>query len=192
MAIVHHQFESIHPVYDGNGRTGRIVNVLYLIHKGLLDIPVLYLSSYLVDRKPDSDRLLQAVRMQADAPAVWAEEWVLLMMTAVETTSAQTIHTIRDINHALQDYKHRIRAQFKLYSQDLINNLFMHPYTKIEFVQNDLSVSRLAATKYLDALTDAQLVEKLNVGRTNYYINVALNAILTRTNAGTTPADPRR
>ena len=182
MAIVHHQFESIHPFYDGNGRTGRIVNVLYLMNKSLLDIPVLYLSSYLVSRKPDYYRLLQAVRAHNDAPELW-QEWVMYMLTAVETTSEHTIRTITDIRQALLDYKHQIRARFKFYSQDLINNLFMHPYTKIEFVQKDLNVSRLTATKYLDVLTDARLLRKMKVGRTNYYINVALNAILTRTNA---------
>ena len=179
MAIVHHQFESIHPFYDGNGRTGRIVNVLYLVNKGLLDIPVLYLSSHIVRSKPDYYRLLQAVRDSGDAPAVW-EEWVLYMLTAVETTAQQTIHTITAIKAALLDYKHRIRSTFKFYSQDLINNLFMHPYTKIDFVERDLKVSRLTATKYLDALTGAGFVQKVKVGRSNYYINVALNGVLTQ------------
>lgn len=178
MAIAHHQFESIHPFYDGNGRTGRIVNVLYLVNKGLLDIPVLYLSSAIVRSKPDYYRLLQAVREQADAPAVW-QEWVLYLLAAVETTAQQTLRTVTDIGAALLDTKHRIRAGFKFYSQDLINNLFMHPYTKIEFVERDLKVSRLTATKYLDALAGAGFVQKVKVGRSNYYVNVALNSILT-------------
>jgi Fic family protein len=179
MAIAHHQFESIHPFYDGNGRTGRIVNVLYLVNKGLLDIPVLYLSSAIMRSKPDYYRLLQAVREEADAPALW-QEWVLYLLAAVETTAQQTIRTVTDIKAALFDYKHRIRAEFKFYSQDLINNLFMHPYTKIEFVERDLKVSRLTATKYLDALAAAGFVQKVKVGRSNYYINLALNRILTR------------
>jgi len=179
MALIHHQFESIHPFYDGNGRTGRIVNVLYLVNKGLLDIPVLYLSSHIVRSKPDYYRLLQTVREQADAPELW-QEWVLYVLAAVETTAQQTIATVTDIKAALLDYKHRIRAGFKFYSQDLINNLFMHPYTKIDFVERDLKVSRLTATKYLDALAGAGFVQKVKVGRSNYYINVALNAILTR------------
>ena len=179
MAIAHHQFESIHPFYDGNGRTGRIVNVLYLVNNGLLDIPVLYLSSYIVRHKADYYRLLQAVRDQHDAPEIW-EEWVMYMLNAIETTAQQTIHTITDIRAALMDYKHRIRASFKFYSQDLINNLFTHPYTKIDFVERDLSVSRITATKYLDLLTQAGFVRKVKVGRSNYYINVALNSILTR------------
>jgi Fic family protein len=179
MAVAHHQFESIHPFYDGNGRTGRILNVLYLVNKGLLDIPVLYLSSQIMRSKPDYYRLLQAVREQADAAAVW-QEWVLYMLAAVETTAQQTIRTVTDVKAALLDYKHRIRGGFRFYSQDLINNLFMHPYTKIEFVEHELKVSRLTATKYLDALTGAGFVQKVKVGRSNYYVNVALNGILMR------------
>lgn len=173
MALIHHQFESIHPFYDGNGRTGRILNVLYLVKEGLLDVPVLYLSRHIVRTKADYYRLLQAVR-DADA---W-EAWVLYMLEAVEQTAGQTIKTIHGIKEALFDYKHRIRANYKFYSQDLINNLFMHPYTKIEFVERDLGVSRLTATKYLDALDAGGFVRKQKLGRSNYYINLALNGIL--------------
>ncbi len=173
MALIHHQFESIHPFYDGNGRTGRILNVLYLVKERLLDIPVLYLSNHIVRTKADYYRLLQAVR-DLDA---W-EEWVLYLLEAVEQTASQTIETINAIKSALFDYKHRIRENYKFYSQDLINNLFMHPYTKIEFVQQDLQVSRLTATKYLDALVEGGFVQKHRMGRSNYYVNVALASIL--------------
>lgn len=179
MALLHHQFESIHPFYDGNGRAGRILNVLYLVQKGLLESPVLYMSRHIVRTKPDYYRLLQAVREQQDSAEIW-QEWVLYMLTAVELTAQQTIGTIMDIKAALFDYKHRIREGFKFYSQDLINNLFAHPYTKIEFVERELDVSRLTATKYLDALTAEGFVKKVKVGRSNYYVNVALNTILTR------------
>ena len=174
MALIHHQFESIHPFYDGNGRTGRIINVLYLVKQGLLDIPVLYLSRHIVRTKSDYYRLLQTVR-ERDA---W-EEWVLYILDAVEQTAGETIATIAAIKTALMDYKHRIRAEYKFYSQDLINNLFTHPYTKIEFIERDLKVSRLTATKYLDALSAGGFVEKRKIGRTNYYINLALTPILT-------------
>jgi Fic family protein len=174
MALIHHQFESIHPFYDGNGRTGRIINVLYLVKAGLLDIPVLYLSRHIVQTKSDYYRLLQSVR-EWDA---W-EEWVLYILTAVEATAGQSIATIRAIKTALMDYKHRIRSEFKFYSQDLINNLFTHPYTKIEFLQQDLGVSRLTATKYLESLTAAGLLHKRKIGRWNYFINPALTSILT-------------
>lgn len=173
MALIHHQFESIHPFYDGNGRTGRLMNVLYLVKEGLLDIPVLYLSSHIVRTKPDYYRLLQAVR-DHDA---W-EDWVLYMLEAVEITARQTVRTVQAIKAALFDYKHRIRDAHRFYSQDLINNLFMHPYTKIEFVQQDLQVSRLTAAKYLEALVGTGFVRKLKVGRSNYYVNIELDRIL--------------
>lgn len=173
MALIHHQFESIHPFYDGNGRTGRILNVLYLVKEGLLDTPALYLSSHIARTKADYYRLLQAVRDE-DA---W-EAWVLYMLQAVETTAGQTITTIHGIKAALLDYKHRIRAGYRFYSQDLINNLFTHPYTRIDYVQRDLQVSRLTATKYLDALVDGGFLTKRKIGRGNYYVNEALSALL--------------
>ncbi len=173
MAIMHHQFESIHPFYDGNGRTGRILNVLYLVQQQLLDIPILYLSRHPVRTKSEYHRLLQSVRDQGG----W-ENWTLYMLTAVEETARQTIATVFDIQTTLLDYKRRIRAGFKFYSQDLINNLFMHPYTKIEFVEQDLAVSRITAAKYLEALTEGGFLEKKRLGRSNYYINVALCRLL--------------
>ena len=170
MALIHHRFESIHPFYDGNGRTGRILNVLYLVKEGLLDIPVLSLSSHIVRTKADYYRLLQTVREDD----TW-EAWVLYLLDAVEQTAGQTIQAIKA---ALADYKHRIRAGYKFYSQDLINNLFTHPYTKIDFVQRDLQVSRLTATKYLEALVAGGFLQKQKLGRGNYYINQALAPIL--------------
>lgn len=178
MALIHHQFESIHPFYDGNGRTGRILNVLYLVKSGLLDLPVLYLSRYIVNTKADYYRLLQDVR-DRDA---W-EEWVLYVLKAVEITSVQGIATIKAIRSLLLDMKHRIRDQYGFYSQDLINNLFNHAYTRIEFVQSDLKVSRVTATKYLDALADGGFLVKRKIGRSNYYMNMPLYRILTDTDS---------
>lgn len=173
MALIHHQFESIHPFYDGNGRTGRILNVLYLVKEGLLDVPVLYLSRHIVRTKGEYYRLLQAVRDE-DA---W-EDWVQYMLEAVEHTAGETIRTIHSIKTAVFDYKHRIRDQYRFYSQDLINSLFMHPYTKIEFIERDLHVSRITASKYLESLAEGGFVQKKKVGRHNYYVNLALNQIL--------------
>lgn len=175
MAIIHFQFESIHPFYDGNGRTGRIINVLYLVLKQLLDIPVLYLSRYIVRHKSDYYRLLQKVRDEE----TW-EEWILFILEAVESTSRQTISIIQSIRASLLEYKHRIRSKHKFYSQDLINNLFYHPYTKIDFLMRDLNIGRITATKYLDALTEDGLLQKEKIGRSNFYINTALYGILTR------------
>ena len=173
MALIHHQFESIHPFYDGNGRTGRIVNVLFLVKEGLLDIPVLYLSQHIVRNKRAYYDLLQRVRVDD----IW-EDWVLYMLEAVEVTAGRTLRTVQAIKAALMDYKHRIRDQHKFYSQDLINNLFSHPYTKIEFLQRDLQVSRMTATRYLDALAETGFLVKQKIGRGNYYVNLALNQIL--------------
>lgn len=175
MAIIHYQFESIHPFYDGNGRTGRIINVLYLVLSKLLDIPVLYLSRYIVKNKASYYQLLQKVRDEH----AW-EQWILFMLQAVEDTSKQTIAMIGEIRTALQEYKQQIRTKYKFYSQDLINNLFSHPYTKIEFIMRDLEVSRHTAMKYLDALCDDGLLKKQRIVRSNYYVNTALYSILTR------------
>lgn len=175
MSVIHYQFESIHPFYDGNGRTGRIINVLYLVLEDLLDIPVLYLSRYIVRNKSAYYHHLQKVRDDA----AW-EDWILFMLNAVEETSKQTILMVMEIRKALQDYKQFIRAKHKFYSQDLINNLFFHPYTKIEFIMRDIKVSRHTATKYLDALCEDGLLKKQKIIRTNYYINTALYGILTK------------
>jgi len=173
MAVIHYQFESIHPFYDGNGRTGRIINILYLVAKGLLDIPVLYLSRYIIRNKADYYRLLQATRDTGD----W-EPWILYMLEGVELTSRQTIWIIQQIKEIMMAYKHRIRAELpKIYSQDLLNNLFRHPYTKIESVQSDLRVSRLTAVKYLELLTEKGFIEKHKIGRYNYYVNRPLIGI---------------
>ena len=175
MSIIHHQFESIHPFYDGNGRTGRIINVLYLVAKGLLDIPVLYLSRYIVCNKADYYQKLQNVRENGE----W-EPWVLYMLDSVETTSRQTITIIQEIGTAINQYRDGIRESCKFYSQDLINNLFYHPYTKIEFLTKALNITRLTATKYLDALCAEGYLQKEKIGRSNYYINKALFGILTK------------
>jgi Fic family protein len=174
MALIHHQFESIHPFYDGNGRTGRIVNVLYLVKEQLLDIPVLSLSRHIARTKSEYYRLLQSVRVQD----TW-EEWVMYMLTAIDVTASETVSTIQSIRTLLMKTKQKIRADYKFYSQDLLNNLFSHPYTKIEFIQNELNVSRLTATKYLDALVAGGVLHKRKLGRSNYYVNAALFKILT-------------
>lgn len=179
MAVIHHQFESIHPFYDGNGRTGRIINILYLVKQGLLSLPVLYLSRYINQNKADYYRLLQAVR----AEDAW-QEWVLYMLEGIEQTSRQTIVLIQGIKELMQHHKHKLRSELpRIYSQDLINNLFRHPYTKIEFVMTELQVSRITATRYLNELTQIGLMTKHRLGRDNYYVNDALYNLLRNTNA---------
>lgn len=174
MAVLHHQFESIHPFYDGNGRTGRILNLLHLVLHGLLDLPVLYLSRYIMRHKAEYYQRLQGVRDTGG----W-EAWVLYMLRAVEETSRQTLGQVRGIRDLMQSTKQRLRGEHpKLYSQDLLNNLFRHPYTKIEFIERDLNVSRQTAMKYLTELTDGGLVRKVKLGRTNFYINEPLFRLL--------------
>lgn len=174
MAVIHFQFESIHPFYDGNGRTGRIINILYLIMQKLQSLPVLYLSNYIIKNKQDYYRLLQEVR-EKDS---W-EEWLLFMIKGVEQTARETIELIIKIRELMLDYKHRLRDNYKFYSQDLLNNLFKHPYTKIEFIVNDLGVSRLTAANYLNKLAEDNMLRKEKLGPGNYYINTELFNLLT-------------
>jgi Fic family protein len=170
MAIIHHQFESIHPFYDGNGRAGRIVNILYLVRSGLLDLPVLYLSRYIVRTKREYYRLLQSVRDNGN----W-EDWVMYILKGIEQTAIETIEFINKIKILVQQTKQRMRKELPaIYSQELLNNLFFHPYTKVQFVIDQLRVSRITATKYLNQLADHGFVEKHKVGRSNYYINQPL------------------
>lgn len=180
MALIHHQFESIHPFSDGNGRVGRIMNVLYLVRAGLLDIPILYLSRYITSNKGEYYRLLQAVRDHED----W-EDWVVYMLNAISATSRQTLELIEGIGDLMADYKKRLRTHPTVkYSQDLLNNLFRHPYTRIEFVQNELGVTRQTASRYLEQLAESGFVEKHHEGRSNYYINAPLMALLMRVSDG--------
>jgi len=174
MAIIHYQFESIHPFYDGNGRTGRIINVLYLVMNDLLNLPVLYLSRYIINHKADYYRLLQEVRETDN----W-ENWILYMLDSVEQISKETIVLIGKIRDLIHEYKNLLRNNYKFYSQDLLNNLFKHPYTKIEFIENDLGVSRITASKYLNQLAKDKVLRKEKLGTGNYYINEKLIKILT-------------
>ena len=176
MSLIHHQFESIHPFSDGNGRVGRIINVLYLVKSGLLNTPILYLSRYITSNKADYYRLLQKVRDEG----AW-EEWIIFMLTAVAATSQQTLGLIDGIGTLMADYKKRLRSHPTIkYSQDLLNNLFRHPYTRIDFVQRELDVTRQTAARYLDQLSEAGFVEKHQQGRNNYYINAPLVTLLMR------------
>jgi Fic family protein len=174
LSIIHYQFESIHPFYDGNGRTGRIINILYLIHEKLQNLPILYLSKYIIKSKPDYYRLLQDVRETSN----W-EEWLLFMIKGIEITARETIDLILQIRELMMQYKSTLRDNYKFYSQDLLNNLFKHPYTKIEFVQRDLKVSRITAANYLNQLADDKLLTKKKLGTGNYYINDPLFELLT-------------
>jgi Fic family protein len=167
MAIIHHRFETIHPFYDGNGRTGRIINILYLVKEDLLSLPILYMSRYIIQYKADYYHLLQQVRKDGN----W-EPWLLYMLKAVEETAKQSLHLVDGIKELMQQYKNSIRGKLpKIYSQDLLNCLFKHPYTKIEFLENELRVTRQTASSYLSKLCNAGLLTKLKVGKRNFYMN---------------------
>jgi len=172
MALIHHQFETIHPFYDGNGRTGRIINILYLVLSELLDTPILYLSRYINSTKDQYYSYLQHTRDTGD----W-EPWIIYMLQAVSVTAKHTTILVEAIGHLLIKQKKIIRTQHKFYSQDLMNSLFMHPYTKVAFIEKALGVSRATATRYLDALCDSTL-SKHKLGRENYYVNNALVKLL--------------
>jgi Fic family protein len=171
MALIHHQFESIHPFPDGNGRIGRILNVLYLTRTGLLEIPILYLSGHITRTKSEYYRLLQAVR----DTGLW-QDWVVYMLDAVALTAKTTLALVEGIRSQMASVKQRMRGELpQIYSQELLNNMFRHPYTRIEYVQKDLNLkSRQTAAKYLDLLAENRFVEKHQAGRNNYYINTDL------------------
>ena len=170
MAVIHYQFETIHPFYDGNGRTGRIINILYLILTGLLDMPILYLSNYIIKTKHDYYRLLQEVRLEGN----W-EEWILYILEGVEQTSIETIHLINDIATMMRETKEIIREELpKIYSKDLIEILFYHPYTKIEFLVDGLNLHRETASKYLKEIEKLGILESVQIGRGKYFINKKL------------------
>lgn len=175
LAVIHYQFESIHPFYDGNGRTGRIINVLFLVQKGLLDIPILYLSRYFIRTRSEYYRLLQEVRLNN----AW-EEWILYVLEGIETTSRHTIRMVDEIHATMVTIRDSIRDNLKFYSMDLVDSLFRHPYTRIDYLVRDLGVSRLTAAKYLDALVSVDILAKEKAGRENVYINVGLIRCLSK------------
>jgi len=174
MAVIHHQFESIHPFYDGNGRTGRIINILYLIQQELLDIPILYLSRYIIKNKKDYYRLLQEVRTKES----W-EEWILYMLNGIEVTSLETIELINGIKYLMDETKNELKEKLpKIYSKDLVEILYMHPYTKIEFLVNILGLHRETASKYLKELEKIGILQSIKIGKSKFFINNKLFELL--------------
>ena len=173
MAIIHFQFESMQPFYDGNGRTGRILNIRYLVLTGLQKLPILYLSSHIFRNKTDYYRLLQGVRETRD----W-ESWISYMVRGVENTAKETIQLIEELKVLMTEMKIQLRDNYKFYSQKLLNNLFAHPYTKIEFLVRDLGVSRITAANYLNQLATDGVLRKEHLGTSNYYVNERLFALL--------------
>jgi len=176
MAVIHHQFESIHPFYDGNGRTGRIINILYLVLNGLLELPILYLSRYIIRHKGDYYRLLQEAREKG----AW-EEWILFMLDGVEQTAKETIEMINSINGLMQTVSLEIQEKLpKIYSKDLVEILFVHPYTKIEFLVDGMGITRKTSAKYLKEIEKIGILREIKLGRSRFFINIELFELLKR------------
>ena len=175
LAIIHHQFESIHPFYDGNGRTGRIICVLYLVLTGRLDLPILYLSRYITHNKGKYYHLIQAIRDKNDDNAAEWEAWIIFILKGIEETAIETTRLIKGISKLMANFKLILRPKFgKQYRHELLNNLFFHPYTKVEFLEKELGISRPTATRYLNGLVETGLIDKVKIGRTHYYMNIPL------------------
>ena len=146
MAIIHHQFESIHPFSDGNGRTGRIVNILYLVINDLLDLPILYLSRFITHNKGEYYSLLQSIRDKSGDNSKEWEEWILFILKGIDETARETNELVKGISSLMSEYKARLRPLFgPTYKHEMLNNLFFHPYTKIDFIGKDMSVKRKTA-----------------------------------------------
>jgi len=174
LAILHYQFESIHPFYDGNGRTGRILNILYLLLNGLIDVPILYLSSYIIENKPEYYRLLN----KTNTTGQW-DEWILFILKAVENTSKSTINKIAHIKTQLDLTILKVQTELpKIYTKELVELLFELPYSKIDYVVTKLNVERKAASRYLRELENIGVVVSQKVGRETLYINKDLIEIL--------------
>ncbi len=174
MAIIHYQFESIHPFYDGNGRTGRIVNILFLMLSGLLELPILYMSSYIIKTKSDYYRLLGEVRTH-DA---W-EEWLVYMLDGIEETAKDSIKLINEINALMDETKEKLTNGLpKIYSKDLLELLFRHPYTKINYLVDELGITRKTATAHLRAMENIGILNSVKLGRDMYFVNQELFALL--------------
>ncbi len=174
MAVQHYQFESIHPFYDGNGRTGRIINILYIIMTGLLENPALFLSAYIIQNKSTYYKLLQEVRTKQN----W-EHWILFILHGIETTSKQTITQVTSINKLFEQTKALVQKKApKTYNKDLIELLFEQPYCKSEYLEKRLKVSRITASKYLRTLEKIGVLQSRQVWKETIYINTALFELL--------------
>lgn len=176
MAVMHYQFEAIHPFPDGNGRTGRILNLLFLVEQQLLDIPVLFLSRYIITHRQDYYAGLRGVTEAQD----W-ERWVLFMLKAVESTAQQTFEQVNRILALMEEVRERVQREAEsIYSKDLVEAIFMQPYTKIAFLVEAGIAKRQTASRYLQTLAAMGILREEQVGREKYYINDALFAELTR------------
>lgn len=183
MAAAHYQFEAIHPFSDGNGRTGRILNVLQLVDAGLLRLPVLFLSRYIIDTKNDYYRLLLGVTAEHD----W-ESWLLYILTGIEQTSNQTVQKIGAIRDLQESFAARARRLTKAGANaDFQSVLFEQPYCRIATVMQRCRVSRPTATAWLTSLSDAGLLQEYKVSGQRLFINREFLELLVRSETSTPP-----
>lgn len=176
MAVMHYQFEAIHPFEDGNGRTGRILNLLYLVEQGLLDIPVLFLSRYIIANRAAYYEGLRGVTERQD----W-ESWVVYMLKAVESTAQQTFDQVMRIRALMEAVREQVQQKAPhIYSKDLVELIFRQPYTKIQFLVDANIAKRQTASVYLQALAGLGFLRPSKQGRDIYYINDALLAELSK------------
>lgn len=181
MALIHYQFEAIHPFADGNGRTGRIINILYLINKNLIGLPVLYLSYYIIKNKNDYYRLLREVTEEGN----W-KDWVLYMLKGIAETSKITLDKIDAIQKLKQESEGLMKDALKTsFTRDFADLLFSYPYVKIKVLEEKGIAKRQTASVYLQSLAEAGLLEPLKLGKEMYYVNHKLMDILSNKNSST-------
>lgn len=167
LAIIHYQFESIHPFYDGNGRTGRIINILYLILKDLLDSPILYLSKYIIRNKSQYYNLFKEIRERNNF-----EEWIIYILVGIEEMAEETMLLIKKINNEMELMKEELKQKLpKIYSKELLELLFFEFYTKVPYLQEKLGVSDKTAMTYLSKLEEKGFLVSEKVGRERIYKN---------------------
>ena len=174
MALIHYQFETIHPFYDGNGRTGRILNVLYLVLNNLLDSPILYLSNYINKNKDEYYKLFTKFRENDNY-----EDWIIYILKGIEETSKNTIELIKLIQNEMESYKEEFITKLpKIYSDELLDSLFFEVYTRIGYIEERCNITRQTSATYLNSLVDAGLLEFEKVGRESIYKNIRLIDLL--------------
>jgi len=174
LAVIHYQFESIHPFYDGNGRTGRILNELFLVNKGLLDSPILYLSKYILSTKNEYYRLLNGIHNDG----CW-EEWILYILKGIQETSENSLAILKQINQLIENTSEEIKAKHpKIYSKELVEIIFMEFYTRINNVEVGLNVTRKTASNYLNDLADSGILTAEVRGKDKLFINSKLMNVM--------------
>ena len=170
LSVIHYQFEAIHPFYDGNGRTGRILNILYLVLKGLLESPILYLSKYIIRNKQDYYKLLRAVTNEGR----W-EDWILYILIGIEETATETLKLVKEINAYIDKTAAQIKEELPdIYQKEMVDLLFFEFYTKNKYLVEGLGISRRTAYTYLSKLIDKGFLKEKKVGKAKIYFNDGL------------------